>query len=71
MTYDVIALKFLQFVPGSTKLFNDHEAKLTNDLSEAQLIELFDAVKIKLSKSSKTDADKVKAEEVFHVDNYA
>ena len=56
MTFDLIALKFLQHVPGSTKLFTDNESKIKADMTE-------DA----LSRMAKVDPSFIK-EEVFAVE---
>ena len=67
VTFDLIALKFLQHVPGSTKLFTDNESKIKADMTEDALIEFFDIVKSKLSRMAKADPTFIK-EEVFAVE---
>jgi hypothetical protein len=68
VTFDLIALKFLQHVPGSTKLFSDNEQKIKADMTEDALIEFFDIVKSKLSRKAKGDPSFIK-EEVFAVED--
>jgi hypothetical protein len=69
VTFDIIAVKFLQFVPGATKLFNDNEKKITVDMTETHLIELFDVVKESTCKSDKRSNETVEVHEVFHVNS--
>ena len=68
VTYDLIALKFLQHIPGSTKLFTDNERSIKADMSEEDLIKFFDIVKSKLSTKSKVDPSFIK-DEVFAVED--
>ena len=46
---DIIALKFLQCLPVGTKVFSENENKVTNDMSDNELISLFDAASKKLA----------------------
>jgi len=63
VTFDIIAVKFLEFVPGATKIFNDNEDKITPKMEEAQLIQLFDVVKEKVCKG---DNHSNAISQVFH-----
>ena len=68
ITFDVIAMKFLQYVPGANKLFNDNEDDIVANMTEAKLVEFFDKVQEKLARKKKCDID-IDVEEVFHVTN--
>lgn len=64
VAYDVIAVKFFQFLPGGTKLFNKKESLIIAEMTESDLIELFDVVKTVLARKC---GDTVKGNEVFHI----
>ena len=53
LSNDVIAIKFLQDMPGGSKLFADKEEQIKTDMTEDDLIKLFDYVKEKLQKKAK------------------
>lgn len=63
ISYDLIAIKFLQFIPGATKLFSDNEKDIKSDMTEDKVIALFDKVKERVQKRTKKDTE-IK-EEVF------
>ena len=67
VTKDVIALKFLEYVPGSTKLFNDNKGDIKADMTEEQLITFFDTVKTKLSTLKHKEETGTIKEEVFQL----
>lgn len=56
LSNDVIAIKFLEHMPGGTKMFTDKEAEIKSDMTENNLIALFDYVKEKISKRAKKPA---------------
>ena len=62
VTYDVIAVKFLQFIPGGAKLFNKKEKLIKAEMTESDLIQLYDAVKEALAKKCEENAER---DEVF------
>ena len=64
---DVIAIKFLEFVPGATKLFNDNKAHIKTDMTEDQLIAFFDTVRAKLATLNPKDEPRAVKEEVFQL----
>lgn len=57
ITNDAIAIKFLQDIPGGSKLFAEKEEKIKADMTDDDLIKLFDYVKEKLQKKAKTAAE--------------
>ena len=58
VAYDLIALKFLQPIPGATKLFSENEAELKENMSEEQVIAIFDKVKRRLQEKDRGKAEK-------------
>ena len=66
LTFDVIAFKFLEYVPSSTKLFDDNKGDIKGDMTEAQLIGLFDKVRNKLA-TLKPKEETVVKDEVFQL----
>lgn len=64
VSYDVIAGKFFQFLPGGTKLFNKKESLIVAEMTERDLMELFDVVKTVLARKF---GNTVKGNEVFHI----
>ena len=37
-------MKFLQYIPGATKLFNENKGDIIADMTEPKLVEIFDKV---------------------------
>ena len=68
VTNDLIALKFIQHIPGGNKLFTDQEDKIDTDMKESDLIGLFDEAKKRLIKvkGSNKQSEMVPVD-VFHV----
>ena len=69
LTNDVIAMKFLEYIPGAAKLYSDNEKEITEEMTNAKLIEFFDVVKERLSKGKDEVLVETIAEEVFHVNS--
>lgn len=49
---DVIAVKFLQQLPTASKLFSENEEKIKQEMSDSDLIMLFDATKERLARKA-------------------
>ena len=63
VAYDLIALKFLQQIPGATKLFSENETDIEGNMTEEKVMALFDKVKRRLQEKETRRAEK--KEEVF------
>ena len=63
VTYDLIALKFLQQVPGAAKLFSENETELEGNMTEEKVMALFDKVKERLQKKERMETKE--KDEVF------
>jgi len=50
--HDLVMLKFIQFVPQASKLFDGCEADIKPDMTEASMVAIFDKVRKKLSKNN-------------------
>ena len=63
MTYDLIALKFLEQIPGAAKLFSENETELEGNMTEEKVMALFDKVKERLQKKERMETKE--KDEVF------
>ena len=65
VTIDLIALKFIQHIPGGNKLFTDLEDKINTGMKESELTGLFDEARKRLLKRPNKQSEMVPVE-VFH-----
>ena len=49
--YNMIIMRYLNFIPGAEKIFNDHKEKIRSTMTAAQMAEVFGDVKKKLTRS--------------------
>ena len=56
VSYDVMALKFLHWVPDGNKVFHKREGTIEAGMTEDQLIELYDLVKDRMLANSQTSS---------------
>lgn len=54
--HDLVMLKFIQFVPQASKLFDGCEADIKADMTETKMVAIFDKVRKKLSKNNVPEA---------------
>lgn len=69
VTYDVIAVKFLQFIPGGTKLFNKKEKLIKAEMTESDLIKLYDAANEELAKKYEENSERDEVVVMDHEDS--
>ena len=49
--YNIIIMRYLNFIPGAEKICNDHKEKIGSTMKAAQMAEVFGDVKEKLTRS--------------------